>query len=84
MEKAIAAKCNIALANYHDKTAGATAASCHERRYASCDVRTAVAVVEIVNESNQEMIHYFKEQKVAATKKTESLENVRRRKYRVN
>ena len=37
---------------------------------------TAVwAVAEIVNESNQEMIDYFNEQKAAVKKKPESLEN---------
>lgn len=35
----------------------------------------AWAVAEIVNESNEEMIHYFNEQKAAATKKLASLEN---------
>ena len=35
----------------------------------------AWAVAEIVNESNQEMIDYFNEQKEAAVKKRDSLEN---------
>ena len=35
----------------------------------------AWAVAEIVNESNQEMIDYFNEQKEAVVKKRDSLEN---------
>ena len=66
----------IALANYRDKTAVLLLLRVMKEDMRPVMKGTAAwAVAEIVNESNEEMIHYFNEQKAAATKKLESLEN---------
>ena len=65
----------IALANYRDKTAVPLLLRVMKEDMRPVMKGTAAwAVAEIVNESNQEMIDYFNEQKTAATKKLESLE----------
>ena len=65
----------IALANYRDKTAVPLLLRVMKEDMRPVMKGTAAwAVAEIVNESNQEMIDYYNEQKAAATKKLESLE----------
>ena len=66
----------IALANYRDKTAVPLLLRVMKEDMRPVMKGTAAwAVAEIVNESNEEMIQYFNEQKAAAMKKLESLEN---------
>ena len=66
----------IALANYRDKSAVPLLLRVMKEDMRPVMKGTAAwAVAEIVNESNQEMIDYFNEQKEAAVKKRDSLEN---------
>ena len=75
----------IALANYRDKTAVPLLLRVMKEDMRPVMKGTAAwAVAEIVNESNQEMIDYFNEQKSSSNQETRIARNPIEGRYRVS